>query len=308
MPMPVDPQAQLILDQLKHMPQIGPDTKPTKVRQTYARLPLPEEPVHAIVNRTIPGPAGDIPVRIYTPSDQTPLPALVYYHGGGWVIGDLDSHDDLCRFLANQTGCSVISVDYRLAPEHKFPAAVDDAFAALQWVHAHAEDIAIDRDRIAVAGDSAGGNLAAVVSILARDAGGPIPAAQVLIYPATAAHETFPSRLQFGEGFLLTESSMRWFAGHYLNDAAELTDFRVSPLVADNLQHLPPAFIITGEYDPLRDEGEAYAARLKEAGVPVTCNRYDGMIHDFVRLLRVIQKGRSAAQDAADFLKQVFFA
>lgn len=304
--MPLDPQAERILKQLQNMPPVAADTDPETVRRSYVRLPLSVEPVHAVVDSSFRGPGGEIPVRIYTPSGAPPFPVLVYYHGGGWVIGDLDSHDDLCRSLANRADILVVSVDYRLAPEHKFPAAVEDAYAALRWVREQSGSLQADPARIAVGGDSAGGNLAAVVSYLAREQGEPRPAAQVLIYPAVTLSEQMESRRLFGTGYLLTQTAINWFAGHYLNNASEVTDPRVSPLAISDLCSLPQALVITAEYDPLRDEGEQYAARLYRAGVPVTQTRYPGMIHDFVRLFRVIDQGQKAVQQIADFLRDVF--
>jgi acetyl esterase len=304
--MPLDPQAKMILKQLQNIPPVTPDTDPETVRRTYVRLPMSVEPVHAVADSSFHGPGGEIPVRIYTPCGTPPFPVLVYYHGGGWVIGDLDSHDDLCRALANRADTLVVSVDYRLAPEHKFPAAVEDAYATLHWVREQSGSLQADPARIAVGGDSAGGNLAAVVSYLAREQSGPRPTAQVLIYPAVTASEEMESRRLFGAGYLLTQTAINWFIGHYLNHASEMTDPRVSPLAISDLRGLPQALVITAEYDPLRDEGEQYAARLYRAGVPVTQTRYPGMIHDFVRLFRVLDEGQKAVQQIADFLRDVF--
>ncbi len=251
---------------------------------------------------SVPGPAGDIPLRLYASERGGLRPALIYFHGGGFVFGNLDTHDAVCRALAKQSGAVVIAVDYRLSPEHKFPAAVDDSYAATVWVAANAERLGIDARRIAVGGDSAGGNLATVVAMRCRDAGGPALAAQVLIYPVTdsSSLETGSHR-EFGEGYFLTGAAMEWFTGHYLASADQKRHPEVSPLLAPNLSGLPPALVITAEFDPLRDEGEAYAKRLQQAGVPVTISRYPGMIHGFVSMRGVLAGGRQAIQEAAQF-------
>jgi acetyl esterase len=249
-----------------------------------------------------PGPAGDIPLRLYASERGGLRPALVYFHGGGFVFGNLDTHDAVCRAIAKESGAVVIAVDYRLAPEHKFPAAVDDSYAATVWVAANAERLGIDARRIAVGGDSAGGNLATVVAMRCRDARGPALAAQVLIYPV-ADVSTFEtgSHRELGEGYFLTRAAMEWFTGHYLASADHKRHPEASPLLAPNLRSLPPALVITAEFDPLRDEGEAYGKRLQDAGVPVTISRYPGMIHGFVSMQGVVSGGRQAIQEAAKF-------
>jgi acetyl esterase len=259
-----------------------------------------------VENLFAPGPGGDVPVRLYASEPGGLRPALVYFHGGGWVLGNLDMYDAVCRALAKESGAVVISVDYRLAPEHKFPAAVDDCHAATVWVAANAEKLGIDARRIAVGGDSAGGNLATVVAMRCRDAGGPTLAAQVLIYPVTdvSTFETGSHR-ESGEGYFLTRAAMEWFTGHYLASADQKRHPEASPLLAPNLSGLPPALVITAEFDPLRDEGEAYAQRLKQAGVPVTVTRYPGMIHGFVSMRGVLSGGRQAIQEAAKFTQSV---
>ena len=262
------------------------------------------EALDRVEDLSIPGPGGDIPLRIYSSERGGIPPALVYFHGGGFVFGNLDSHDAVCRALAKESGAVVIAVDYRLAPENKFPAAVDDAHAATVWVEANAERLGIDARRIAVGGDSAGGNLATVVAMRCRDAGGPALAMQLLIYPVTdtSSFETGSHR-EFGEAYFLTRAGMEWFTGHYLASADQKRYPEVSPLLAPNLGGLPPALVITAEFDPLRDEGEAYARRLEEAGVPVTVTRYPGMIHGFVSMRGVIAGGRQAIKDAAEFMR-----
>jgi acetyl esterase len=255
-----------------------------------------------VENLFAPGPAGDIPLRLYANQHGGLRPALVYFHGGGFVFGNLDTHDAVCRALAKESGAVVVAVDYRLAPEHKFPAAVDDSYAATVWIAANAEGLGIDAQRIAVGGDSAGGNLAIVVAMRCRDAGGPTLAAQVLIYPVTDV-STFDteSHRELGEGYFLTRAAMEWFTGHYLASADQKRQPEASPLLAPNLSGLPPALVITAEFDPLRDEGEAFAKRLQQAGVPVTVTRYPGMIHGFVSMRGVLSGGRQAIREAAQF-------
>src|SRR5688572_13499385 len=243
----------------------------------------PEQPVHQVENKRIPGDGGLIPIRVYRPSAASPLPALVFFHGGGFVLGGLDMSDRACRALANASGCVVISVDYRLAPEHTFPAAADDAFAATSYVAEHAADFGVDPALIAVGGDSAGGNLAVVVALRARDAGGPAIAFQLLIYPWVDFTDDSPSMREYGADHFLTAEAMAWFAGHYTPVPIDRRQPWVSPSHA-RLTGLPPAFVQTAECDPLRDQGEAYARRLIEAGVSATSKRYDGMIHVFFNL------------------------
>jgi acetyl esterase len=294
--MPLNPQAQQVLELMAAAGfQLGGD--PDAVRAFMAAAPRPEgEAVGNVEDRTVPGPHGDIPVRIYTPTGATgTLPGLVWFHGGGWVIGNLDSADFACRMVTNASGCRLVSVDYRLAPENKFPAPVDDCLAATTWVAENGGSLGIDPSRIAVGGDSAGGNLAAAVAHLAKDAGGPAIAFQALVYPVTDYGWETGSYRDNAEGYLLTRASMEWFWGHYVNTAADGEDPRCSPLRAKDLSGLPPAIVITAEFDPLRDEGEAYAKRLKEAGVPTTQKRYDGQIHGFFAN-PAIDDGREAAQ------------
>ncbi len=308
--MPLDPQVQDLLDQMAalNLPPLSaltPDIVRQGIKMQRALLGEQEpEPVARVENRSIPGPAGDIAVRIYTPGEQDSYPVLVYFHGGGWVICDLDTHDGICRSLANLANCLVVSVDYRLAPEHKFPAAAEDCFAATQWVADNAASIHGDPSRIAIGGDSAGGNLTAVVSQMARDAGGPRLAFQLLIYPATDMRMNTPSMDENADGYYLTKDDMIWFTGHYLNSDEEKLHPIASPFLAENLEGLPPALVITAGYDPLRDEGERYGQRLKEAGVPVTISRYDGMIHGFFSM--PFEKTHQALQQCASALMAAF--
>ncbi len=309
--MSLDPQVQEFLAEIAALE--GPPLESLSVDEARQACMLDAqtlgdpEPVGDVCDQRIPGPGGEIPVRIYRPLDSTSdgLPVLVFFHGGGWVVCNVDTHDTLCRSLANAAGYLVVAVDYRLAPEHKFPAAVEDCYAATQWVAEAAEELGADRNRIVVGGDSAGGNLATVVSLLARDAGKPLPQMQILIYPVTDYNLNTASYLANGEGYNLTRNMMRWFFDCYLNSEADGADWRVSPLRVDDLRGLPPALVITAEYDPLRDEGEAYAARLADAGVPVTLTRYDGMVHPFIRRIHRFDKARDAFDQIVEALKSV---
>jgi acetyl esterase len=268
-----------------------------------SRPPIPMARIEAL---DVPGQAGPIPARLYVPGGQpagVPAPLLVYYHGGGWVIGDLDTHDGICRFLAAAAGVSVLSIGYRLAPEHPFPAPVEDAWAGFAWAVANAAVLGADPARIGVGGDSAGGNLAAVVSLLAREGGGATPAMQLLIYPVTDSAEDPPSRRLFGEGFLLTKADMDSFERHYLPPGTDATDPRISVLQAPDLSRLPPAYVATAGFDPLRDEGEAYALRMREAGVKVALRRHPGLVHSFANQTAVSRTARGAMLEAAGALR-----
>jgi len=273
------------------------------VETVNARPPIPMARVEAV---EVPGPAGSLPARFYVPGrmpEGEPAPLLVYYHAGGWVIGDLDTHDGVCRFLAAAADVAVLSIDYRLAPEHPFPAAVEDSLAAFGWAAANADALGADPARIAVGGDSAGGNLATVVSRLARDAGGPTPSMQLLIYPPTDVVGGQRSRELFSEGFLLTKGDMDTFEATYLPPGTDPRDPRVSVLHAPDLSGLPPAYLCTAGFDPLRDEGEAYALRLREAGVPVALRRHPGLIHGFANLTAISRTSRGAMLEAAGALR-----
>jgi acetyl esterase len=252
------------------------------------------EPVAHIEDRSIAGPAGEIPIRIYTPHGDGPFPVAVYFHGGGWVLGNLDTHESHCRGIANGAGCVVVAVDYRLAPEHKFPAAPEDCYAATRWAEEHAAEINGDRTRLAVAGDSAGGNLAAVVALLARDRGAPPIAFQLLVYPITDLRMQTVSYTENADAPMLTRDDMIWFRGHYIRDDEDVTNPLVSPLLAEDLSGLPPALIVTAEYDPLRDEGEFYGEQLLAAGVPATVRRYDGLAHGFLSHDLIVDRAKYA--------------
>jgi acetyl esterase len=308
--MPLDPQAKQMMDQITAagMPALDEMSVPEARQAIQAMVAMGAEPppVAAVTNRTIPGPAGEIPVRIYTPAGTGPFPALVYFHGGGWVIGSLDTHDGTCRELANGAGCVVVSVDYRLAPENKFPAAAEDAYAATKWVFANAAALGADARRVAIGGDSAGGNLAAVVALMARDRGGPPLAFQLLVYPVTDAARDTPSYVDNADGYFLTAKAMAWFWNHYLPRPADGENPYASPLRAADVSGLAPALVITAEFDPLRDEGEAYARRLEKAGVAVRLTRYDGMIHGFFGMGRMLEQGKQAMAEAVKNLQRAF--
>jgi acetyl esterase len=265
-----------------------------------------------VENLSAPGPAGAIALRHFRPlghPENELIPVLVYFHGGGWVIGDLDSHDVVCRQLAQAAGCAVVSVDYRMAPEHKFPAAVEDAYAATEFVARNGASFGVDGHRLAVGGDSAGGNLAAVVCLMVRDAlradhEAVRPSLQLLIYPATDMTMTLPSIGEFADGYFLTRDTMRWFIDHYLPSRDAARDWRASPLFAASLADVPPAYVITAGFDPLRDEGIAYAQKLRAAGVTVDHIDYGGMIHGFISMGGVISTTQRAIDGAGAALRQ----
>jgi acetyl esterase len=293
--MALDPQAANVIDLVVRSGrppyhQLTPKEARQMFRETRPASTPPAPQIGAVRDLLAEG-VQAIPLRVYRPAgvaDSRRLPVLVYFHGGGWVIGDLETHDVLCRQLTAEAGVSVIAVDYRVAPEHKFPAAVDDAWAATRWIAAHAADLGVDADRLAVGGDSAGGNLAAVVALLARDAGGPRIGLQILLYPVTDLASESQSYADLADGYMLTRDSMRWFRAQYLAKTEDAADWRVSPLRAPSLAGLPPALVVTAGYDPLRDEGEAYARRLREAGVSVDAVSFGGMIHGFLPMGRLI--------------------
>ena len=306
--MPLDPQAQKLVDafaalNLKPVEDSTPEEARESMRARTAALG-PFEDVATVADSRVPVAGGEITVRVYSPPGPGPHPALVFYHGGGWVIGDLYTHDGICRALTNAAGCVVASVDYRLAPESRYPVAAEDSYAALSWVVTNAARLGIDPRRVAVGGDSAGGNLATVVALMARDRGGPVLAQQTLIYPVTNHDLDTPSYHENATGYLLTREAMRWFWRHYLARESQGKEPYASPLMAPSLAGLPPALVITAGCDPLRDEGEAYAARLRDAGVPVTLTRYEGMFHGFFRMTRLLDTARAALDEVAGSLRK----
>ncbi len=301
--MPLNPQVDAILTQMAENPA-PPLTAmaPQEARHAYKELSaatrMTDIPIGRVINGTFPGPAGDLAYRLYTPvAAVAVMPAMVFYHGGGWVIGDLETHDGLCRALANASGCRIFAVDYRLAPEHPFPAAMDDAIAAVRYVQDNAADLGIDPNAIAVGGDSAGGNLAAVVAQQAKTAGVQVTF-QLLIYPVTECLAETHSMNALAKGYLLEKDAMTWFVQQYVQDQELIKDPRVSPLCAEDLSGLAPAYVITAEYDPLRDEGKAYADKLTAAGVAATHVDYPGMIHGFMSMGALLEDARTAIEDA----------
>ena len=311
--MPLDTQVEALLEAAKkanvaELWQLSPHDARAEYRRRTERLKIDVD-IHRFEDRDIDGPGGSIPIRIYTPRELTSgekLPVLVWFHGGGYVIGDLDTHDSACRALANETDCIVVAVDYRLAPENKFPAAVDDCFAAFRWVIKNAAAINADGARVAVGGDSAGGNLAAVVSILARNAGLPNIVFQLLIYPVTAPEPETKSHHAFAEGYLLTRKTITWFFTHYIRNSKDTKDFRYAPLEADDLSSLPPALVIVAGYDPLRDEGVEYAEALIHAGNRVRLSNYEGMVHGFYLMGGMVDASRRAISESAAMLRDAF--
>ena len=306
----LDPQAKALLDLM--VARGVPPThtlSPQQARTTYRdrRAVTQPEPVAVDEVRDLaaPGPLGDIPLRLYRPAGLPALaPTLVYYHGGGWVIGDLDTHDVLCRALADQGRCVVVAVDYRMGPEHRFPAAVNDVLAATRWLQARAATLGLDATRFAVGGDSAGGNLAAVVALALRDAGDANPPRlQMLIYPATDFRAIAPSHTSNGQGYLLTSDTITYFRGHYLADD-QYTDWRASPLLHKRHDQLPPALVITAGYDPLRDEGLQYADALSAAGTPAQYVCFERQIHGFITMGRVLDEAHTAVALCATALRQ----
>ena len=298
--MPLHPQAQAVADFYKAT-RTTPfeELQPTEARALYNAGQIPStEVVHEIRDVQ----AGSIPCRLYRPSAQTDLGLLVFFHGGGWVIGDLNSHDGVCRSLANKSGHAVLAVDYRLAPEHKFPAAFDDCAEALKWAYDNASALGIDNTRMAVGGDSAGGNLAAAVALAEV-----VPLKfQMLIYPAVDMSMESPSINENANAPILTKSVMAWFVNHYMNSDSDRTNINASPMLAsdEQLKRMPPAIVITAQYDPLRDEGEAYGKRLVENGVSTTITRYNGAFHGFFNMITILDDAQSAHAQASTLLKK----
>jgi acetyl esterase len=308
------PQVQAVMDAMARMNLAPPHTIPVdqaraQFKRTRAVFLAPAQDLASVVDRTIPGPAAEIPIRLYRPlgsAPETQLPALVFFHGGGWVFGDLDSHDALCREVSNLAGCAVLSVAYRVAPENKFPAAVDDAIAAIRYVAGKGRDLGIDPTRLAAGGDSAGGTLATVAALTFRDYGGPRLRLQVLIYPVTDMTLDSPAYTRIPTGYTLPRERMLFFREAYLRGPEDIADWRASPLKARDVSNLPPALILTAAQDPLVDEGKAYADRLAGAGVPVTYSCYDGMVHGFLTMAGAVEAGHAGIAEVAGALKRAF--
>jgi acetyl esterase len=310
--MPLDPKVRALLDLGADAPPLG--TVPVETMREEApaqmaalfRMGLVATLVAAVEDRLIPGPAGDLPVRIYTPEGRGPFPLVVFFHGGGWVLGDLDTHDPFCRALCAGADCVVVSVGYRLAPEHCFPAAVDDALAATRWVAEHAAEVDGDPARIAVAGDSAGGNLSAVTALRLRNEGGPVLRGQLLIYPALGYHTPpTPSYIENAEGYGLTREAACWFWDQYLGDESQAANPYAAPLLTPDLSGLPPALVITAEYDVLRDEGERYIERLRASGGEARAARYDGVHHRFAEMIGILDQADQAREEMCAWLRDV---
>jgi acetyl esterase len=307
--MGLDPQVRKVLDDLEALGspdlyEITPGEARELANAAFPRFAGPGAPDVTATDLTIPGASGPLPVRVYTPAGgDAPRPVVVFFHGGGWVIGNIDTHDGTCRDLASDSGAIIVSVDYRLAPEEPFPAAVDDCFAALEWASAHASELGGDPELLAVAGDSAGGNLAAVTAILARDRSGPPLRFQLLVYPGVGVSEDQASVRDHAEGYFLTARDMEWFSTHYIGADGDRTDPRYDPIYAD-LTGVAPAHVITCEFDPLRDGGAAYAARLRECGVAVTERCYEGHIHGAFGMQAVVAASRDVIRDAGAALRE----
>ena len=310
--MTLDTQVQFILDLAERSTRtLLESLDPSAARIQYAEMvaSVSEDPPNGVVTQdsTIPGPGGELPTRLYRPQDaEGPLPILIFFHGGGYVIGDRDTHDIPCRRLSLGAACLVVSVDYRLAPEHPFPAPVDDAWAATRWVVDHAAELGGDPARVAVGGDSAGGNLAAIVCHMAKRDGAPQLAYQLLIYPSTDLTGSMPSHKTLAQGYRLTTELLDWFMNHYFSQGGNRRQLIASPLFADDFAHLPPAFILTAGYDPLKDEGRAYADKLREAGVETGFVEYEGMIHGFITMGGMVDATTEALEECGEALRRAF--
>jgi acetyl esterase len=307
--MPLHPQVKVVLDLME---KAGPPLhhlSPQKAREAILAMRANKgepERVAKVEDREIPGPAGKLPVRIYTPDGRGPFPLLVYFHGGGWVVGSIETVDASCRALTNLAGCITVSVEYRLAPEHKFPAPLDDCYAATRWTALNAASFYGDPKRIAVGGESAGANLAAAVALMAQERGTPALVLQLLAYPVTDYACTTPSCQENASGYFLTTEMMQWFWNHYLSSPTDGENPLASPLRAKRLQGIAPAVIYTAEFDPLRDEGAMYAAKLREAGIPVEYQCYEGLIHGFMGMTKVVKPAQHALEAAGAALRRAF--
>jgi acetyl esterase len=307
--MPVDPQIQALLDKGTGVPATHTLSVPVARAQYEARVAImaPPAPVATVAERTIQGPGGDLKLRIYHPPGQGPFPVLAFFHGSGFVLCSLDTHDGMCRNLCAGAECIVVSVDYRLAPEHKFPAGLNDCVFATHWIAEHARELNGDANRLALGGDSAGGNLAAAAALRIRDEGGPALCGQLLIYPVTDYHTPgTPSYHENAEGYGLTRDTMRWFWDHYLGDPADAAHPYASPLRARDFSGLPTALVVTAEYDPLRDEGEYYAEKLRSAGTSCVVSRWHGMNHGFFFWVGLVAKAGEAMAESCAWLRGIF--
>ncbi|MGH3436925.1 MAG: alpha/beta hydrolase fold domain-containing protein [Sciscionella sp.] len=307
--MPVDP---ILREVLAAAPPLVPDgASPQQVRETLAELAAnpdlaelaPE--VASVSDRAIHGQAGEIPVRIYRPDGDGPLPVVVFFHGGGWVIGSLETHDGVCREFCTQAEAVVVSVDYRLAPEHAFPAGLHDCLAVTRWVLAHAAELDGDPTRVVVAGDSAGGNFATVIAQQLAGEDGAAPSGQLLIYPATDMSTDYPSREEFAQGYFLDQEALEWFITCYVTDPASVLDPRMSPVLHPKLSEAPPAVVVTAEYDPIRDQGNAYAEALAAAGVPVQTRQFAGLVHGFLHFGAFVPAAKAATDEICALLRKL---
>lgn len=310
--MPVDPESEALLEERR---QAGlPPTTALSVADLRAsreawrkRSPIPAVSVFHLTDHVVPVAAGSIKMRLYRPSPAVQIPVVVYFHGGGWVLGNLEHSDALCRALCVATGALVANVDYRLAPEHTYPIAAEDSYAALRFVCENAGRLGADRDRLAVAGSSAGGNLAAAAALMSRDRGGPAIRAQLLVYPVLDAACALPSYETFADGYIISTEEMRWYWSQYLSGPEKARESYACPLIAANLSGQPSTLVITAECDPVRDDGEAYVARLRDAGVPARLSRYPGTLHGFFAMPGVLSKATAAVAEAAHFLQSELF-
>jgi acetyl esterase len=299
---------QALLDQMSQQPgQTFAEMGVARARESlhaFTEMQGPEVVLAKVEDRTIPGPVGEMPIRVYTPDGSAPFPVVVYLHGGGWTIGDIATFDKPCRLLATLSGCVVVSVEYRLAPEHRFPAPLDDCYASVVWVATHGAEIGADPERLAVCGESSGGNLAAAVTLRARARGGPKIVYQALICPATDLGFETASCIRFSKGYLITLEDLQWFRGNYIRSEMDIDNPEVSPLRAHDFAGLPSALVVTAEFDPLCDEGEAYAEKLKAAGVPIRLRRYNRMIHSIFILAGVVDAAKDLYRELGTSLTE----